>query len=166
MVELLIVIAILAILATFVFVGIDPMARFQDTRNSKRSTDIQNILSALKLQQVDNKGELFETLADKPAGATYMIGTDPNDCTTPCTSPVLTTSPNCVDLTGLVTVDENGKGGYLPGVPVDPSATAPLGTTARTGYVITINTNNTLTVGACHTEQGTNSAAPNLSVTR
>lgn len=166
LVELLIVIAILAILAAVVFVGIDPTARFEDTRNAKRSTDLNNILSALKLNQVDNKGAFIEALSDKPEGAAYMIGTNPNDCTTSCTTPIITTSPNCVDLSGLVK-PAGSRGGYLPSVPFDPSTgNEPLGTASMTGYYVMKNTNKTLTIGACHTELGTNNSEPDLSVTR
>ena len=54
--EILLVIGLLAVLAVVVFVALDPAKRFQDTRNARRTTDIQNILSAVHTYVNDTKG--------------------------------------------------------------------------------------------------------------
>ena len=56
LIELLIVIAIIAILAAVVFVSLDPLTRFQDARDARRWTDVDAVLSAMKLDQVDQGG--------------------------------------------------------------------------------------------------------------
>lgn len=163
LIELLIVIAVLAILATVVFVGLDPLSRFQDTRNSKRSTDTNQILSAIKLSQVDNKGLLIESIEGGEVGVYYMIGNNTVDCTTACVFPDVTTNESCIDLSGLVNGGPgDGKGGYLPSVPIDPKS----GTVANTGYYLYKNANKTITVGACNEEEGSGETTPDLSATR
>lgn len=191
LIELLIVIAILAILATVAFVGIDPLSRFADTRNAKRSTDTNQILSAIKLNQVDSKGAFLqaitdaydpnETGSDNPAllGHAFMIGTgaaNGNNCglNVTCISPEIksvdaggTLERGCVNLSELVTgLNEAGEkksnGGYLSSVPVDPTG----GTADKTGYYIIKNPNKSITIGTCNEEKGTNVDAPDLSASR
>ena len=58
LVELLIVIAVIAILATLVFVSLDPVTRFADARNSRRWNDVNSILTAVHEYIVDNDGAL------------------------------------------------------------------------------------------------------------
>jgi len=58
LVELLIVVAIIAILAVLVFVALDPVTRFSDARNSRRWSDVNSILTAVHEYIVDNDGAL------------------------------------------------------------------------------------------------------------
>jgi len=140
LIELLIVIAIIAIIAGVVFVALDPLTRFQDSRDSRRWGDITGVLSAIKVNQVDNKGTYTSTLASATASTTYMIGTATTGCDNGCTAK--NTQAASLDLTALVT------GGYLASVPMDPSA----GTAAKTLYYAVKNSNGTVAVGACTPE--------------
>lgn len=137
LIELLIVIAIMAILAGVVFVALDPLTRFQDSRDSRRWGDVTGILSAIKIHQVDKKGAYLSTVATISTDVPYMIGTgtDASGCTVASTTAT-------VNLGDLVTE------GYLASVPVDPSN----GNAAKTLYYLTKNTNGTVTVGACNPE--------------
>lgn len=142
LIELLIVIAIIAILAGVVFVALDPLTRFQDSRDSRRWGDVTGMLSAIKINQVDNKGSYLASITALSNATNAMIGTgaDATGCTAASTTVV-------VDLTGLVT------GGYLASVPMDPNA----GTAAKTLYYLTKNANGTVKIGACtpeHTPAG------------
>lgn len=56
LIELIIVIAIIAILAAAIFVAIDPAKRLNQSRNSRRSTDSMALLDALLKYQVDGLG--------------------------------------------------------------------------------------------------------------
>ena len=56
LIELLVVISIIAILATVVFVALNPGKRFLDTRNSRRWNDVHNILTAVHECIVDDGG--------------------------------------------------------------------------------------------------------------
>lgn len=139
--ELLIVIAIIIVLASAVFVALNPAKRFQDSRNARRSSDVAAILSALKTDQVDAGGSYLSTVTALTAGTAYQIGTAATGCDSGCTG---VTQAACADLTGLVTA------GYLGSVPMDPST----GTAAETDYSIVRNASGTLTVAACDAEAG------------
>jgi len=140
LIELLIVIAIIAILAGAVFVALDPLTRFQESRDSNRWSDVTNILNAIKTDQVDNDGAYLSSISAMTAGSAYQIGTASTGCNDGCTAQ--STQAACVDLSGLVTE------GYLGTVPLDPST----GAAAETDYYIINNSTGTITVGACDPE--------------
>src|SRR3990167_4091475 len=110
LIELLIVIAIIAILAGVVFVSLNPLKRFQDARNAARWTDVTAVLSAIKVDQVDNGGGYLTSVGDiTETGTNYAIGVGSGDATS-CSA--ATTSSRYVDLTELATQ------GYLARIPV------------------------------------------------
>ena len=145
LIELLIVISIIAILASVVFVALDPLKRFQDARDSSRWADISALISAVKVYHVDNGGNYPTAIADSMgAGSTYMIGTDTAGCNLTCDTAV-GGSAYCVDLTALVTA------GYLGEVPVSPNGTGTWGV-GVTGYTITKYDTGIIKVAACESE--------------
>jgi prepilin-type N-terminal cleavage/methylation domain-containing protein len=150
LIELLIVIAILAILAAVVFVALNPLVRLQDSRDARRASDVTELLSAIKTDQVDNGGSYVAAISGLNAGEVYMIGTAVATCddqNANCDTNV-TDDDNCADLTALVTE------GYLGSVPISPngSGTWVAGTT---GYTITRASTNIVTVRACESENTT-----------
>jgi len=147
LIELLIVIAIIAILAAVVFVALDPLTRFQDARDSRRWSDVTEMLSAVKINQVDNRGSYLAAIASTTAGTPYLIGTGAS-----CSSCTAVTTTACVDLTNLVTL------GYMGAIPADPSG----GTAAATKYYLTRASTGVITIGACAPEH----TATGISVTR
>jgi prepilin-type N-terminal cleavage/methylation domain-containing protein len=149
LIELLIVIAVIAILAAAVFVALDPVQRFEESRDAKRWSDAENILNAIKVDQVDNGGSYVAAVAALTAGTGYQIGTAANGCDGSCTNQTVATA--CVDLTALVTE------GYLGSVPMDPSS----GTAAESDYYMIRNASGSVEVGACDPE-----AATDISVSR
>lgn len=156
LVELIIVIAIIAVLAGAVFVGVDPARRFHEARNSRRSTDVASILDALIKYQTDSKGTHLASVAALTAGNFYAIGTDAVGCNTTCTAKA--TQAACVNLTAL-------PANYLSKIPVDPQT----GTAANTDYYLQKTALGTLAVGACDAEgegSGGTGAAPVIEVTR
>lgn len=140
LIELLIVIAIIAILAAAVFVALDPLTRFQEARDSQRFSDLNNILSAVKVDQVDNDGAYSAAITALTADTEYQIGTAAVGCNDGCTA--VTTEAACVNLTSLVT------DGYLGSVPMDPST----GVAAETDYYLIRTAAGTITVGSCDPE--------------
>jgi prepilin-type N-terminal cleavage/methylation domain-containing protein len=136
LIELLIVIAIIAILAAVVFVALNPLQRFKDSRDARRWSNVTELLSAIKLSQVDLGGSYVASLQSAAAG-TYMVGTAANGCDAGCDA--IVTAAACLDLTGLVT------SGHLGSIPMDPSS----GTAAKTLYYLTKSATGTVTVGAC-----------------
>jgi prepilin-type N-terminal cleavage/methylation domain-containing protein len=147
LVELLIVIALIAILATAVYVALDPLRRFQDSRDARRASDIYNILAAAKVNQVDNGGAYISAISGLNAGNVYMIGTATTGCNQTCDTPV-TSSTSCVDLTALAT------SGYMGTVPISPSG-ATNWSASLTGYTISRAANGILTVRSCESENTT-----------
>jgi type II secretory pathway pseudopilin PulG len=159
----LIVVAIIAILALAVFVAIDPLKRFADSRDSVRSSDVVELLSAIKLYQIDNGGEHLAEIDSLTDGNVYMIvdgnmdeGCDDNNLV--CTNDELSASEDvtadtdCVDLSGLVTA------GYLGQVPVSPSSQVSWDDGSAdgengTGYLLEKQSTGIVSIRACEAEQ-------------
>lgn len=149
LIELLIVIAIIAIIAAVAFVALDPLTRFQDARDSSRWSDISAVLTAIKVDQIDNGGQYIAAVASTTIGQTYMIGTGTSGCddqNSVCDATV-SGDTNCVDLSGLVTE------GYLGEIPVSPNGEGTW-TSAASGYTLTRATG-TVEIAACESENAT-----------
>ena len=149
LIELLIVIAIIAIIAAVVFVALDPLTRFQDARDSSRWSDVSGLVSAIKIDQVDNGGSYLASIAALTAGNVYMIvdgatATGCDDQNTSCDTDV-TSDTSCVNLAGLVTE------GYLGSVPTSPDGAGTWASTI-TGYTIERETTGIIHVRACESE--------------
>lgn len=133
LIEILLVIGIIAVLATVVIVALDPATRFADARDSRRLSDIQSILSAAQQYLVDNQGTL-------PSGIDTFerqIGTAVNVCEVEGDICTINAS-GCLDLGGALAR-------YLKSIPYDPGD----GSAARTRYSIRVDENNIVTVTAC-----------------
>jgi len=108
LIEVLLVIAIIAVLAAAVFVAINPAKAIQDARNTTRRTNVGQIISAISQAYLENVTLAnLPTCVSTPAGT--HIGTGLN---------LITPAPLIPD--------------YIAGVPVDPQG----GTAADTGYSI------------------------------
>ncbi len=155
LVELIIVIAIVAILAGAIFVAIDPARRLHETRNARRSSDVVTILDAIRKYQVDNNGDHYSAIQSLTEGDFYVIGTQVGSCDVECANQ--TADPSCVDLTSI-------GANYLATVPQDPKT----GTAAMTGYMISLESGS-VSVYACDPEgegAGGSGAPPEIKVTR
>jgi prepilin-type N-terminal cleavage/methylation domain-containing protein len=155
LIELLIVIAIIAVLAGVVFVALNPLKRFQDARDSRRSADVESILSAIKVQQVDNGGA-FLTPVNNLASTTafYMIGDGTSGCDTNCTAFTVASTGACVNLNGVTSTSSLVLGGYMGSIPVSPNGVKTW-TASTTGYVLRKASNGIVTIGACENEGDT-----------
>ena len=126
--EILLVVAAIAILAGIVIVAINPTKQLGDTRNAQRWSDVTTILNAVYQYAIDNNGTL-------PAGitgsATAICSTTGSACTT----------AGFVDL-GVLIEDEE----YIP---VDPQCT----TASSSCYTIEKTSHNRVTVSATDAEQ-------------
>jgi type IV pilus assembly protein PilA len=137
--EMLLVVALIAILASIVIFAINPGKQLADARNAQRSTDVNTILSAIYQYALDNDGVLPGDIPDGTAADICQTGAP--DCT------------SLVTLTDL-TLDEE----YLTAIPQDPNGSCGLYSTC---YGVYQSTNGRVTVVAPYAERGAT-----ISVTR
>jgi len=135
LIELLVVIGIISALTAVVFVALDPAKRFKDARNSRRTSDVNTVLTAVHQFVVDTGGSM-------PAGigtTASQIGT----CTTGGATLCAGANAACVDLATILSSNK-----YLKSNPMDPQN----GTAATTGYSVSKDANNMFTITACGAE--------------
>ncbi len=131
--EVLLVVAIIAILAGIVIVAINPGKNLGDTRNSQRQADVTTILNGVYQYSLDNNGSL------------------PASVTTTATEVCATGAASCTSLADLSALTASGK--YLVAMPKDPQC--PTGcATNGVGYRISKDANGRITVTAPGAEQG------------
>lgn len=134
LIEILLVIGIIAVLATVVIVALDPAKRFADAKDARRLSDIQSILSAVQQYIVDNKG----TLPSGLDSSERQIGTAPSGCSISGNCGV--TVDACIDMSAT-----SSLGHYLKSLPYDPNVTSD----ATTHYSIQVDSNGIVTVTSC-----------------
>ena len=149
--EVLLVVAAIAILAGIVIVAINPSKQLAAARNSQRRADVNTIINAVYQYTIDYSGNLPSNI--------YQDATSTCDSTARkqiCKSGATGTCNGGTDLTVLTTNQM-----YLASLPIDPSN--PLSNPEGTGYYIIRNYNGRVTVCAPTIEPAGN---PMISVTR
>jgi prepilin-type N-terminal cleavage/methylation domain-containing protein len=126
--EILLVVAAIAILAGIVIVAINPTKQLGDTRNAQRKADVNTILNGIYQYSIDNKGAI------------------PTSITTTSTE-ICKTGGTCTSLIDLSVLTASGK--YLVAMPTDPSSNS----TNGTGYFVSKDANGRITVNAPSAEQ-------------
>ncbi|OGF26846.1 hypothetical protein A2303_01755 [Candidatus Falkowbacteria bacterium RIFOXYB2_FULL_47_14] len=157
LIELLIVIAIIAALSALAFVALNPVARFQDSRNAQRWADVNMIMSAIKLHQVDNGGTYLDSIVALTNDLYYQIGAG-DACNDTCSNPTVVLQTACVDLEGLI------DAAYMPEWPIDPNLSG--ASSDETGYYLVKDSYGRLIVGACAEELGSADAVQSIEITR
>ena len=162
LIELIIVIAIIAIISAAVFVAIDPARRLHAARNSSRWADVTAVLEAVKKYQVDNDGDLPATAVaiDSAVATVQLIGQNIGPCNTlTCSGTSIVTSGCGVSGLGADLAP------YLKKIPKDPKT----GSANDTRYHINKDAYGLLSVGACDEEgegQGGAGDVPEIEVSR
>lgn len=126
--ELLIVIAILAILATTVFLVLNPVEYLRQARDSQRMNDLDSLRSSLNLYVVNSTSStpLASCAYNSAPRSTATFTPDATNGPFNSTSATTATTSVAVDGTGWVNVNLTSVpgGSPLPRLPVDPSNTA------------------------------------------
>lgn len=144
LIELLVVIGILAILLAITLIAINPARQFGQANNTKRRSDVLQVLNAVHQYVAENQGQLPAEISGLTASTDTLFN-----------------STNFPNLCGQLMTN------YLPALPTDPSLnTANITDCAavggwNTGYNISRDAANRVTVSAPTTD---NSAV--ISVTR
>jgi len=139
--EVLLVVAIIAILAGIVIIAINPGKNLGDARNAQRSADVNTIINGTYQYVLDNNGVL-PTVGAR-SGAVAISATPTEICSTSAVA--------CTGLVDLTVLTASGK--YIVALPKDPQC--PTGCNANgVGYTIASTTGNRLIVNAPGAENG------------
>ena len=132
LVEILVVVALIAILAAITIIAINPAKNFADTRNAQRSSDVGEILSAVT-QYTSEEGH---AIGD-------FVGISAN-CDVPS-----------VIGTGAIDLDATLVDEYIVAIPTDPRLlVGGSGTDADTGYTICTSGTSRVQIAAPNAENG------------
>ncbi|MBT4349235.1 prepilin-type N-terminal cleavage/methylation domain-containing protein [bacterium] len=142
LIELIIVIAVIALLAAAVFVAVDPAKRIGQARDAQRWSDVTSVADGIMKYIVDESGSFPTSTATFTSnGATYYAimgyGTTGAAGTT-CQNQ--TVGAVGISLDNIVTT-------YLPTMPIDPGSVA-YGTVS-TGYYFMRTDSGRIQIGAC-----------------
>ena len=128
--EILLVVAAIAILAGIIIIAINPGKQLSETKNAQRRIDINTLVNAVYQYSIDNNGAL------------------PASITTTSTEICKTTAISCLGYVDLGVLTANEK--YLVGLPTDPTGSSANGT----GYKISKDVNGRVIVIAPSAEAG------------
>lgn len=136
LIEVLLSVAIIAILSGIVIVAVNPFKQLADARNTQRRADVTTVLNAVYQYTVDNTGTIPAVITTTPTAVCATAGV-------------------CTGLIDLSILTTNEK--YLTALPKDPVT----GTVNSTFYNISKSANGRVTVAAPSAESGAT-----ISVTR
>lgn len=128
LIEILVVIGIIAILASIVIIAINPSKQFAQARNTQRQAGVNAILNAIGQRIADNKGVFAGNFTVN--GTTYVCGPIPTGATTTInTSQASDTTTATGNLGCLVPT-------YIPNLPTDPDGSV---VSPSTGFDIVVD---------------------------
>jgi prepilin-type N-terminal cleavage/methylation domain-containing protein len=148
LIEILLVIAILAILLVVVFAALNPAQRLADTRDARRWNDVNQVLTAVHECLVDEDG-VWATCGLADPTALSQLGTCSGTGATLCSG----AAADCLDITTELA-------SYISDIPEDPADGS--GDGVNTSYAIQV-ANGIVTVSSCSAPGDTNGATIEVS---
>ncbi|MES2023884.1 MAG: prepilin-type N-terminal cleavage/methylation domain-containing protein [Patescibacteria group bacterium] len=145
LIEILIVIGIIAVLASIVIVAINPAKQFAQARNTQRQSNVETILNAIGQRIADNKGTFDGdfTVGATPYHCPVLSSGNTYNITTTNTSTVVAESFSPTVVLGTV-----GLGcltpTYVSTFPEDPVTASGI----NTGYTLGVDSINRITICA------------------
>lgn len=136
MIELIVVVMIVAVIASVIFMAVNPAKRLGDAQNAIRDQNALELKQGLE-RLVADAFTVPNTLSSL-ANGTYMLVTTGGSTAGQCDCTSLNQDIDRIDLAGLLN-------DYVPILPVDSLATG-----NDTGYYIQKNANNSFLVGHCY----------------
>lgn len=127
LIEVLLVVAIIAIIAGIVILAISPRRQLDSSNDARRKADVNTILNAVYQYAIDHGGTIPATITTTQSEI--------------CLTGSGVASATCGSLIDLEAVTNNER--YLTAMPVDPGGAT---TTFGTGYHIYRSANNRITV--------------------
>lgn len=135
--EILLVVAAIAILAGIVIFAVNPSKQLGQTRDAQRKMDVNQLLSAIYQYNIANGGVFPKVIQTA------------SDCSAPSLEICKTGATDCSGLTELSPYLVGVKADFLIGIPTDPSGS----TSNGSGYSVYRNSiTNRITVCAPHSE--------------
>lgn len=143
LIELLIVISILSILLIVALVALKPAQRLADTRDSRRASDLNQLLTGVHSCIIDGDASVSTCLGSYVVGETYEIVTNgtTTGCDDVCTG--VTSDTHCLTL-------DTTLSDYFSDIPTDPGTVA----ANHTEYTVRVLSNNMTVLEACSAENG------------
>jgi len=119
--DIFITLAAIGLLVFVMIFWMDPDKRMAEARNAQRFSNAESILNAVKLYQIDHKGEMPPGIDSRYR----MLGSADSGCSVPCGIGAIKTTESCIDMRETL-------GGYLKNIPIDPL----YGDTERSFYAV------------------------------
>jgi len=148
LIEILIVIGIIAVLATIVIIAVNPAKQFAQARNTQREAGVNSILNAIGQRIADNKGVFAGAFTATPPAVCGVLPTAPASSTITSTMAANTTEISG-NLGCLVPT-------YISALPMDPIA----GVGSSTGF--TVSTGNAGRITVCAPASATETSVPDV----
>jgi len=133
--QLIVAMVILLLLATATFIWIDPLTKIGESKNVKRTQDIETLAGAISKYADDHKGVL--PILGLVNSYKRVLCSSQSGSALTCDG----TSKNCLK------IDDDDFYKYINALPHDPDKSS----TADTGYYLQEDTDGFLVVGACDT---------------
>lgn len=143
LIELIVVVAIIALLAASAFVAINPAKRVGNAADAKRWSDVTAIVDAISHYAVDNNGSLPTAVNGASNDTTYLITVKGDADSSSIACPNLAASYAKRDISSGIAPT------YIPTMPLDPDITVATANTNGVGYYMIKDSAGRVKIGAC-----------------